>query len=87
MNKLKKAERVLVSQGRSKLLASSTMAQYVDRLAALCNDDGTLKPDTPARFEAVWYEHIDRLNELKATDAETEVKLPAKLPVKLPKKS
>lgn len=72
MDKLKKAERVLVSQGKSKLLAQSALAPYLDRLAALCGDDGKVVADTPAKFEAIWFEHIDKLNAAKATDETTD---------------
>lgn len=69
MNQLQKAQRVLISQGKSKLLAETTLKDYQSRLAALCDSDGKVSPDAPAAFLAIWSEHCEAM---KATDETTD---------------
>lgn len=69
---LARAKRVLNSQGKATSLADSSMSQYVERLAALCNESGVLVSNAPERFARIWYEHVENLNQQKASCAETE---------------
>lgn len=73
MDKLTKAKRVLNSQGRSVLLAEGSMSDYVDRLAALCDNHGKVVADAPERFASLWYEYTASLDTMKATDQDTEL--------------
>lgn len=67
-----RAKRVLNSQGKSMTLADSSMRQYVGELAALCSETGVLSRDAPARFQRIWFKHVEELNKQKASCAETE---------------
>ncbi len=71
-DRIGRAKRVLVSQGKAPSLADSSMSQYVDRLAALCSETGVLVGGAPAQFQRIWFEHVDELNKQKATCAGTE---------------
>lgn len=71
-DRIGRAKRVLISQGKAPSLADSSMSQYVDQLASLCTESGVVSRDAPAQFQRIWYAHVDQLNKAKATCAETE---------------
>lgn len=73
LTELQRAERVLTSQGMSRLLARTALASYLDRLAELCSAEGVLASDAKTRFAAIWQEHVLLLNEQKATDETTDL--------------
>ena len=72
LNKLQRARRVLVSQGKAPVLAESSLSSRLDEIAALCSESGQVSASAASQFERIWHEHVMELNAQKATDSELE---------------